>query len=327
MRNLLPFWLAKQMFALAKYTWFLYYQWRHPPPSPPKSEESGKDPSCEGASAKLAKRTKEGVNGGISNKDSNELSEEESSKENTSDNRTDDDKGSKVKRRRGKWVPEELRTFAKKEEEKPYIPPAYYCEDEEEELNSDEEDNDKFGEGSSSSDHDVEEMSQVDKSAVVNTVDAPQSHHNGVTSEEVAIEQQSKSVGEVRKVKDKSTRHVEDVEIAREKNIEEQKSELGENGTMSCEDDRPSGAGHIVYVSNPKDGAPSLSWSRYQQKQLEWALVQYPKFAKDRWDNIAKAVPGKSKVYMSSDTNINAGIAIGPGFPLICSFYVLVSKN
>ena len=29
-------------------------------------------------------------------------------------------------------------------------------------------------------------------------------------------------------------------------------------------------------------------------EQLEWALVQYPKFAKERWENIAKAVPGKS---------------------------------
>ena len=248
-------------------------QWRHPPPSPPKSEESGKDPSCKGASAKSAKRTKEGFNGGISNKDGSELSEEESSKENTSDNKTDDDKGSKVKHRRGKWVPEELRTFAKKEEEKPYVPPAYYCEDEEEELNSDEEDDDKFGEGSSSSDRDVEEMSQVDESAVVNTVDVPQSHHDGITSEELesnTTKQQSKSVSEVLKKRDKNTRHIEDIEIhavAREKNIEEQRSKLDENRTMrSYEDDRPSGAGRIVYVSNPKDGAPSLSWSRYQQK-------------------------------------------------------------
>ena len=151
----------------------------------------------------------------------------------------------------------------------------------------------------SSSDQDDEEISQVDESAVVNTVVVPQSCHNGITSEEVATEQQNKSVSDVRKVKDKSTRHVEDVEIAREKNIEEQRNELNESRTMSCEDDRPSGAGCIVYVSNvnPKDGAPSLSWSRYQQKQLEWALVQYPKFAKDRWDNINKAVPGKNKVY------------------------------
>ena len=51
----------------------------------------------------------------------------------------------------------------------------------------------------------------------------------------------------------------------------------------------------VMLVSNDKDGTASL-WSRYQQKQLEWALVQYPKFAKDRWENIAKAVPGKTKV-------------------------------
>ena len=53
----------------------------------------------------------------------------------------------------------------------------------------------------------------------------------------------------------------------------------------------------IMFVSNSKDCGTSSSWSRYQQKQLEWALVQYPKFAKDRWENIAKAVPGKSKVH------------------------------
>ena len=51
----------------------------------------------------------------------------------------------------------------------------------------------------------------------------------------------------------------------------------------------------VVFVSNSKDGTLS-SWSRYQQKQLEWVLVQYPKFAKERWENIAKAVPEKSKV-------------------------------
>jgi hypothetical protein len=27
--NLLPFWLAKKTFALAKFTWALYFQWRH----------------------------------------------------------------------------------------------------------------------------------------------------------------------------------------------------------------------------------------------------------------------------------------------------------
>ena len=51
----------------------------------------------------------------------------------------------------------------------------------------------------------------------------------------------------------------------------------------------------VIFVSNSKDDSSS-SWSRYQQKQLEWALVQYPKFAQERWENIAKAVPGKSKV-------------------------------
>ena len=51
----------------------------------------------------------------------------------------------------------------------------------------------------------------------------------------------------------------------------------------------------VMVVSNTKDGTVP-PWSWYQQKQLEWALVQYPKFAKERWENIAKAVPGKTKV-------------------------------
>ena len=38
-------------------------------------------------------------------------------------------------------------------------------------------------------------------------------------------------------------------------------------------------------------------WSQCQQKQLEWALSHYGKDVEERWEKIAKAVPGKSKVY------------------------------
>uniref|UniRef100_A0A8C4VZQ4 DnaJ heat shock protein family (Hsp40) member C1 n=1 Tax=Gopherus evgoodei TaxID=1825980 RepID=A0A8C4VZQ4_9SAUR len=37
-------------------------------------------------------------------------------------------------------------------------------------------------------------------------------------------------------------------------------------------------------------------WTQNQQKLLELALQQYPKGTSDRWDKIAKCVPGKSKV-------------------------------
>ena len=40
----------------------------------------------------------------------------------------------------------------------------------------------------------------------------------------------------------------------------------------------------------------AVVWTQYQQRQLEWALTQYPKFSTDRWQNIARAVPGKSQV-------------------------------
>ena len=47
---------------------------------------------------------------------------------------------------------------------------------------------------------------------------------------------------------------------------------------------------------NSLNGGRISSWSQYQQRQLEWALGQYPKFSTERWENVAKAVPGKTMV-------------------------------
>ncbi|NWW35399.1 DNJC1 protein, partial [Panurus biarmicus] len=44
-----------------------------------------------------------------------------------------------------------------------------------------------------------------------------------------------------------------------------------------------------------KSRAPEELWTQNQQKLLEMALQQYPKGTSDRWDKIAKCVPGKSK--------------------------------
>lgn len=44
-----------------------------------------------------------------------------------------------------------------------------------------------------------------------------------------------------------------------------------------------------------KSRAPEEPWTQNQQKLLEMALQQYPKGTSDRWDKIAKCVPGKSK--------------------------------
>ncbi|XP_067147881.1 dnaJ homolog subfamily C member 1 [Apteryx mantelli] len=44
-----------------------------------------------------------------------------------------------------------------------------------------------------------------------------------------------------------------------------------------------------------KSRASEELWTQNQQKLLEMALQQYPKGTSDRWDKIAKCVPGKSK--------------------------------
>ena len=56
------------------------------------------------------------------------------------------------------------------------------------------------------------------------------------------------------------------------------------------------------------------TWTQYQQRQLEWAIGHYPKFSKDRWDNISKAVPGKSKVHLITENNSSKLFAtlVGP---------------
>lgn len=54
-----------------------------------------------------------------------------------------------------------------------------------------------------------------------------------------------------------------------------------------------------VAVAEPQEnrekGVPA-SWTQNQQKLLELALQQFPKGTAERWDRIAKVVPGKTKV-------------------------------
>ncbi len=54
--------------------------------------------------------------------------------------------------------------------------------------------------------------------------------------------------------------------------------------------------GGVLSVADDDDGS---GWSQYQQKQLEWALGHYTREKGDRWDKVAKAVPGKSKVHVN----------------------------
>ena len=44
-------------------------------------------------------------------------------------------------------------------------------------------------------------------------------------------------------------------------------------------------------------------WEQHQQKVLEMALQQFPKTESERWEKIAKCVPGKTKVGVVIDLN------------------------
>lgn len=51
------------------------------------------------------------------------------------------------------------------------------------------------------------------------------------------------------------------------------------------------------YGIEGEDQAPgSVGWTQKQQKSLETALACYTKGCAERWERIAKAVPGKTKV-------------------------------
>ena len=51
-------------------------------------------------------------------------------------------------------------------------------------------------------------------------------------------------------------------------------------------------------------GVESCAWTQRQQKVLEKALSLFPKGTDARWDKIADAVPGKSKVSLTDATYI-----------------------
>ena len=200
----------------------------------------------------------------------------------------------------GKWVPEELRAFTKpKEDDKPYVPPAYYGE-EEEQLDSSEDD-DEQNETSSS---ELDEMLQPQDTSdcVVETQESSSKVEK--VDHSVSSREQS-TTNETDLLKD--TRMGEDVVTIR--NSDESVRDDHETASVATnfdEDTSTAGTANgsgVIFVSNSKDDSSS-SWSRYQQKQLEWALVQYPKFAKERWESIAKAVPGKSKVKNYSWINL-----------------------
>ena len=69
------------------------------------------------------------------------------------------------------------------------------------------------------------------------------------------------------------------------------------NTTPTLENTTP-----ILIDAEAKDVSVLLkneTWTQTQQKLLEHALNQFPKFSEDRWVHIGMAVPGKSKVQSS----------------------------
>ena len=194
----------------------------------------------------------------------------------------------------GKWVPEELRAYTRLEDDKPYVPPAYYGDDEEQ---LDSEDNELQNEASTCS-SELEELSQPqDNSESVAETQEKWSKFEELDSVS-SSEQSTKNKTHVSNRR--KSDGVEDVTVINsDESCRDNSISVATNPDEDASTASSTNGSGIMFVSNSKDGTSS-SWSRYQQKQLEWALVKYPKFAKERWENIAKAVPGKSKVKIYS---------------------------
>lgn len=56
-------------------------------------------------------------------------------------------------------------------------------------------------------------------------------------------------------------------------------------------------------VENREKSSPA-TWTQNQQKLLELALQQFPRGTAERWDRIAKVVPGKTKVSCSTCVHV-----------------------
>lgn len=66
--------------------------------------------------------------------------------------------------------------------------------------------------------------------------------------------------------------------------------------TTSPADQSADGGRVKTRATSLTDADTSTPWTQLQQKALEKALVQFPKGSAERWERVAKLVPGKSKV-------------------------------
>lgn len=77
-------------------------------------------------------------------------------------------------------------------------------------------------------------------------------------------------------------------------------------------------------ASKEKPSAAEDLWTQNQQKLLELALQQYPRGTTERWDKIAKVVPGKTKVSIKLITcsHLNWHIKAGFSYQLMIFFFL-----
>lgn len=92
----------------------------------------------------------------------------------------------------------------------------------------------------------------------------------------------------------------ESATVARKRNRKSAATDAGETKVRGHRqrDFDPSAAAEAEEAEplESREKAESAVWTQNQQKLLELALQQFPRGTAERWDRIAKVVPGKTKV-------------------------------
>ena len=101
-------------------------------------------------------------------------------------------------------------------------------------------------------------------------------------------------------VRDQTDNHKVQTELSDSAAVSQNFVSMSPSQTTQSKDD--GGARTVLAdpASNSTEDSRTVEgvWSQYQQQQLEWALRKYPRSAENRWQLIAKNIPGKSEVCM-----------------------------